>query len=111
MTQLTGFRRDRTGSYIEKDPQSYLDYSMDWSDWMPTGDQISTSSWTIETISGDAAPLTTDQNTKNVSTSITTVWLAAGTAGNNYEVTNTIVTDNGLTEERYFRVFVKNRSA
>ena len=111
MTQLTGFRKDRTGSYIEKDPQSYLDYSIDWSDWIPQDDAIATSTWRIETISGDTAPLTTDQNIKNSSTSVNTGWLDAGTAGKNYEVTNQITTDNGLTDERYFRVFVKNRSA
>ena len=111
MTQLTGFRSDRTGSYIDKDPDAYLDYSIDWSDWMPNGDTIATSTWSIETIAGDANPMTTDQNTLNPSTSIATVYLDAGSAGNNYTITNTITTTNGLTDERFFRVFVKQRSA
>lgn len=111
MTQLTGFRKDRTGSYIDKDPDAYLDYSVDWSDWMPTGDSLNGSSWTIETISGDSAPITTDANTYSSGTNKTTIWLDGGSAGENYTITNTITTTNGLTDERYFRVFVKQRSA
>lgn len=108
MTQLTGFTRDRDGAFIVKDPDSYLDYSVDWSDWLDDSDDIATSTWTIETITGDTAPLTTDANSK--ANGITTIWLDGGTAGNNYRVTNTITTDNGLTDERYFRIFVKNRT-
>lgn len=111
MTQLTGFRKDRTGSYIDKDPDAYLDYSIDWSDWMPAGDSLASSSWTIETIAGDSNAMTTDQNTFSGGTNIATVWLDGGSAGENYTITNTITTTNGLTDERFFRVFVKQRSA
>jgi len=109
MTQTTGFRTDNIGSYIVKDPESYLDYSIDWSDWLDLGDGIATSTWTIQSITGDSDPLTTDNNTRTLTT--TTVWLAAGSASNNYRITNTITTASGLTDERYFRVFVKDRSA
>lgn len=111
MTQLTGFRSDRKGSFIEKDPDAYLDYSVDWSDWMNSQDSIETSSFTIETIDGDPNPLTTDQNTFSSGTNIATVWLEGGTPGNHYRVTNTITTANDLTDERFFRIFVKERSA
>ena len=111
MTTLTGYEKDRTGSYINKDPDSYLDYSIDWSDWLDGGDTLSTSTWTIEAITGDAAPLATDSDTLNTSLSIATIFLSAGTAGNHYTVTNEIVTTNGLTDQRYFRIFVKERSA
>lgn len=105
-----GFDTDRFGAYINKDPQSTLDYSIDWTDWMPTGQQIDSSSWTISTVSGDSAPLASSSTTFNASDDLTTVFLTAGTAGNKYTVTNTITTDSGLTDERYFRVFVKNIS-
>lgn len=111
MTQLTGFRSDRKGSFIEKDADAYLDYSVDWSDWMNEGDSIASSSFTIESIPDDPNPITTNQNTFSSGTNIATVWLAGGTAGNHYRITNTITTVNGLTDERFFRIFVKERSA
>ena len=40
MATLTGFKQDRAGLYIEKDPFSLLDYTLDWTNWMPTGDTI-----------------------------------------------------------------------
>ena len=53
MATLTGFKEDRVGVDIEKDPYAILDYSLDWTNWMPSGDTISTISVTAETITGD----------------------------------------------------------
>jgi hypothetical protein len=112
MTQLTGFRTDREGSYIVKDPQAELDFSLDWSSWMDSGDSIATSTWTVQAISGDGAnALDNYQDSINTTDHITTVWLRKGVSGNNYRVTNTMVTANGLKDERYFRVFIKDRTA
>lgn len=106
----TGFNTDRVGAYINKDPQSTLDYNIDWSDWMTTGDEINTSTWTISTITGDSSPLSTTSNSFSAALDQTTIYLTAGSDGSNYTVTNTITTTDGLTDERYFRVFVKNIS-
>ena len=110
-TTLSGFRTDRIGSYIDKDPESYLDYSMDWSDWMETGDVIDSSVWDIQTLTPDLSPLTTDANTFNPATSLATIWIRGGSVSKNYTVTNTITTNNGLVAARYFRIFVQDRSA
>ena len=40
MPSLTGFQEDRVGVYIEKDPYAVLDYTLDWTNWMPDGDTI-----------------------------------------------------------------------
>lgn len=110
MTQTTGYKTDNIGSYIVKDPDSTLDYSVDWGEWLVEGDTLTNSTWTIQTISGDASPMT--QTTSAVQSSgKATVWLTAGTAGNNYRITNTIETAAGLTDERYFRIFVRDRTA
>ena len=109
MTTLTGFERDRSGIFIRKSPTAVLDYTVDWTDWMPVDDTISTSSFQISTISGDAAPLTSDSDTRTDVTA--TSVLSGGTAGKVYTVACTITTlVNSLTETREFRVLVENRS-
>jgi hypothetical protein len=108
MSQPSGFRRDQIGAYIEKDPDARLDYTVDWSDWLLTNDDIATSTWTVSTIAGDASPL--DNYSNLVTQGKTTVYLQNGTPGKNYTVTVRITTTAGLRDERNFRVFVKNRT-
>jgi len=107
MATLTGFQQDRVGHYIEKDPYSVLDYSLDWTNWMPTGDTISGITITAETISGDAAPLTIDSSTNT--NYIATANISGGTAGNIYNVEYKIITTNGLRDSRNFRIKVVER--
>jgi len=86
-----------------KDADEKLDYSVDWSDWMATGDAISTSTWSMETFTGDAAPLAVSGSpAPSVNTELhkTTVWVEAGSPGLTYLLTNTVVTTAGRTGER-----------
>ena len=83
---------------FDKDPNATLDYTIDWSDWLATGDTISTSTWTVP------AGITASSDTETTTTS--TVWLTGGTSGRTYLVTNTIVTAGGRTEERSLRIRV-----
>ena len=111
MTTTTGYLKDRIGAYIEKDPKARLDYSIDWADWVAGGDFISNSHWTVSTIASDPLPMS--QWTSNVltaNTSICTVYLANGSVGNTYTITNRITTSNQIVEERFFRVVVKDRT-
>lgn len=108
MSQPTGFRRDNIGAYIEKDPDARLDYTIDWTDWLLNNDAIASVTWTISTITGDTSPLA-NYDTLTVQ-GLATVYLEDGTPGKNYTVAARITTDSGLTDERSFRVFVKNRS-
>lgn len=110
MSNITGFRADRLGAWIEHDPDSRLDYSLDWSEWLSSGDTLSTSAWTVSTISGDSAPLSVESVNTNTNTGITTAIISGGTAGNTYTVKCAIVTGAGLEDERTFRLIVKNRS-
>ena len=108
MATLTGFRADRDGAYIDKDTDAVLDYSVDWTNWMPTSDTITTSTWAITAIAGDEDALTIDSDaeTDYVSTAV----ISGGTDGNIYTVSNTVVTVNGITDRRHFRIIVKARS-
>ena len=108
MATLTGFRAERDGAFIDKDPEATLDYSLDWSTWMPSGDSVNTSSWAVTSPAGDSDPIVVSSNSK--SNDICTAVLTGGTAGNSYTITNTIATVNNIGDRRNFRIFVKNRS-
>lgn len=70
----------------QKDPDAVLDYSLDWSAWLD-GDTIVSSTWTI---SGPDTSLTIDEDSET--TTVTTVWLSAGTRTKSYNATNHITT-------------------
>lgn len=81
-----------------KDPQAKLDYKIDWSDWLDA-DTISTSTWTVPT------GITGSNMSKTATT--TTIWLAGGTAGTTYSVTNHIITAVSREDERTIKIKVK----
>ena len=85
---------------VNKDPQAVLDYGLNWATWLGT-DTISSSSWTVP------APLTKDSDSST--STLASIWLSGGIAGSSYNVTNTIITAAGRTDERSIRVVVKNR--
>ena len=115
MTQITGYRTDKTGSYIEKDPQAKLDFTMDWSDWLASGDPLRTVVWRASAattyVGTPGANLTIHSNTTSTINGTTTAIISGGSAGNTYTVTCNITTDNGLIDERFFRIQVRDRSA
>ena len=101
MATLTGFQQDRVGHFIEKDPYAVLDYSLDWTNWMPSGDTIS-----AITITADAG-ITIDSTTNT--NYIATAYISGGTAGNIYNIEYKITTTNGLKDSRNFRIKVVER--
>ena len=110
MTQLsqTGYKKDIVGSYISKDPAASLQYSVDWSDWVPAGDAIATATFVQES-THTAANL----NIGGVSTvtNVASATISSGAAGEIYTVKNTITTTGGFTDVRRFRIRVENRYA
>lgn len=87
-------------SYV-KDPGDNLDYKKDWATWLPTGDTISTSTWTVPTgLTGSSESSTT---------TTATIKLAGGTAGKRYIVTNQIVTAQGRTKQHSFAIYVEEQ--
>jgi hypothetical protein len=85
----------------EKDPESVLDYAIDWSDWLATGDEVSTSTWTVP------SGITKDSDSKT--TTKTTIWLSGGVPNADYSLTNRIVTIQGRTTDRTILIQVRNR--
>jgi len=74
-----------------KDPSAVLDYAIDWSAWLGS-DTIATSTWSVPT------GITRDSDTNT--TTRATIWLSGGTAGQTYQLTNTITTAGGRTDQR-----------
>jgi hypothetical protein len=88
-----------------KDPDSVLDYTMDWATWLPTGDTISSSSWTII-----PAGMTTSTGTPPTNTTTTaTIMVESGTAGIDYNLINQISTAGGRTVDRTIQINVRER--
>lgn len=86
---------------FKKDPGAVLDYVVDWSAWLPDGDTIDTSTFTVEdgiTKASEAASDTT-----------ATVWLSGGEANQSYAVVNRITTLGGRTDERTITILVRER--
>lgn len=82
----------------KKDPDEVLDYQMDWSARLTSGDTISISTWIVpEGITKDS-----DSNT----TTTATIWLSGGVAGSQYKFTNRVVTAGGRTMDQSVTITV-----
>jgi len=77
------------------DPQAKLDYTVDWSDWLPDGDTIASSTWLK---SSDVLVLSAESATDATAT----VWveMSNGVRGQRYSITNRIVTADGRQDDR-----------
>lgn len=84
-----------------KDPDAVLDYQVDWSSWLESGETISTSTWVVPTG-------ITEDSSSNTSTDAT-IWLSGGTVEETYTVTNRVTTSLGRTDDRSFVISVQER--
>jgi hypothetical protein len=113
MANLTGFRSDRDGIYATKDPDSNIQYGLDFTDYLNAGDSVATATVSISTVSGDASPLAlpTDANTDvNISGgTVVNVRLTGGSIQNVYTIKVTIVTSQGDTDARSFRIICQEK--
>ena len=86
---------------FNKDPDAVLDYTWDWSDWLPSGDTIASYTFTVP------AGITKDSDS-NTTTAVT-AWMSGGTAGLSYDVVCHIVTTAGREDDRTITFFVGER--
>lgn len=92
-----------------KDPDSLLDYEIDWSNFLsdPDGnvvDSLIASSF----IPGAGITVRLDPPATFTSTK-TRVWIEGGTEGSQYDIVNRIRTSDGRIEDRFFRIKIKSR--
>jgi len=75
-----------------KDPDSIIDYGVDWSTWLATGETIASSSWVV--------PSDLTSVSESNTTTETAIFLSGGIVGTEYTVTNRITTTASRTEDR-----------
>lgn len=85
------------------DPNAILDYAVDWSTWLASGETITASTWTVPT------GLTTATPAASFAAGKATIWLTGGTAGTSYRVTNHITTSAGRQDERSLQIDATER--
>lgn len=93
-------QKDKSGLWAEQDKDAFLDYSLDWSDWLVGTDAIATSTWAAD------AGLTL--NTASVSGAVTSIWVQGGQVNTWYALTNTVVSTQGRRDQRTIRLFITN---
>lgn len=99
---IDAIKTDGNGPYFKRDPRSRLPVAIDWSAWLTReGTTISNSAWTISTGMTISGPTNT--------TTATSVIVEGGTAGEAYELRNTITCANGIVDSRSIRVQVEDR--
>lgn len=100
-------------SEFEKQPSENKDYDYDWTLWMPSGDNISSSVVTADTgvtlgtkqqgdyIDGVWTESTTGKSIKQ--------FISGGTDGTNYKVTCVMTTTAGRIDEREIIIMVREK--
>lgn len=84
-----------------KRPAEVLDYVFDWSDWLQSGETISSRSVTVSPVGGIAIDST------SLTTSAVTVWLSGGVDGGKYYVICHITTSGLRQKEKTMVINVR----
>ena len=102
MTATTGFERDNVGLFIRKDPSAVMDYYIDYSTFLDSGDTITTQTTTVDSgITLDSSSIVTG-NTK-----IKHV-ISGGVVGTAYTVKVEANSNDGLTFVHRYRIKCEN---
>lgn len=94
----------RCTDVINKDPDSVLDYSFDWSEWLaPVNDQILSFTMTAVGVTFTALPI--DPDRPNVATAM----VAGGTPYHDASLTCRITTEGGRVEDATIYFAIANK--
>ncbi|MEB4212329.1 hypothetical protein [Mycobacterium sp. 94-17] len=84
-----------------------LDYENDWSDWVPNGDAIITSSWVVVAARPEAGLAALTIRDGGYTATSATVWVSGGDEGCRYDVMNLVGTQGGRVGQRCIEVRIK----
>lgn len=87
-----------------KDPDATLDYAIDWSEWIASGDSLASAVWTVS--GADSAVVLSNDA---VVGSVATVWVAGGTAGRSYTLNCRVTTNAGGIDDRSVQLIIFNK--
>jgi hypothetical protein len=85
-----------------KDPGARLDYRVDWTERLPSGAIIQSSSWT-------SSPAGLDLSGESLAGPVTLVWVAGGLPGHRYRLVNHVQLSDGSADERTVLLRVEER--
>ena len=85
----------------QKQPAEYLDYNVDFTEWMPQDDQIASATVAVS----PEGELTAD--TISIMTPIVKFWPAGGVAGKTSKLTVKITTEGGRIKEDELKIRVR----
>ena len=88
-----------------KDPDDVLDYTLDWSLRLVTGDDITTSVWFTDSATSPGLEMDSDTFDGNSAT----VWLSGGIPGTTYIVTNRVTTNAARIMDQSVKLKVKEK--
>jgi hypothetical protein len=91
---------------FKKQPAEVLDYDIDYTAWMPTGDTLLSATAVVDIVG--AGSLIVDSIVVTSSTNIVKLWMSGGVDGVAYKVTVTIITNGGRAKEDEIQFSVKN---
>lgn len=107
----SGFEQTNTGLAVTKDTEAQLIYTLDWTNWLETGDTVSTVAWTVAARRNDPTPLVNNSSGVDGTNKKTYIEISGGQADKVYIVTAKVTTANGLIDRRNFRVECVDRAA
>lgn len=90
------------GAPLPKDPNANVDFTWDWSQWLPVGDTIATA--VVTAVSGGVVIGTVSNTTTTV-----TAWVSGGTNGTMAKVMARVTTAQGRIDDRTLDLDVRNR--
>lgn len=85
---------------MTKQSADVLDYDIDYSQWLPSGDHVQNALAT--------APTGITIDSTFVNDPFVKIWLAGGTSGTSYKITVTVTTQDGRVKQDEFNVRVKD---
>lgn len=99
-----------------KDPNEILDYSLDWSRFLRSGETVNSSLWFIVNTSGEVVSFNIGETVDNLlnvtnsnNSSITTIYLSGGISNTLYKLVCRAILNTGFVAERSVSIYIKER--
>lgn len=92
-----------TSFKAEQDKDAYLDYAIDWSDWLLDDDAIIASKW-----QADAG---IHLSSSYIQGACTVIWVQGGEPNRGYNITNTIKSRSGRVDQRTFMLCITDEKS